>query len=160
VKILEITPKPWKNGVFNWTTRNRRPYLTDDLPRSTVEKEIKLKVIVYKTNTPGYELDSFIYIPPNAQDFVKAVNLNSYIRVEDVINRLGTGCQLVYNEDKRLHGLHRLPFCAWAQNGHSIPLGNGPLEDYHRGILLGQANAYATNERMFSKWFSKLFYAQ
>lgn len=93
---------------------------------SLVEEEIKLKVILYKTNTQGYESERFVYIPDTDSSFVTTVNRNSYIRVQDVINRLGPSCQEVYKKDKEMHKKNppQLPFCAWKQDGSLIPVQN------------------------------------
>ena len=133
--------------------------MTDD-PGSEL-KEIKLKIIFYKTNTQGYELERFVYIPVADSSFVTTVNQNSYIRDKDVINRLGRSCQAVYAKSKESHSKkdQQPPFGAWTQYGEIIPIRND-MTDYYRGLLYGKENTYATDERMFQKWFSKVAYAR
>jgi len=152
VETVTITPIPWANS-FHWSTRNGRPFLKED-GTSLVVKEIKLKVIVYKTEAPGYETDRFVYVP-DASNFVTQVNWNSFIRLEDVVNRLGPSAQLMYARDRRLHEQGRHPFFAWDQDGTIEPVVNA-MNDYYRGLLFGTNNTYASHDRMFSKWFSKV----
>ena len=144
---------------FYWTTKNGRPFLTKD--SGEVTKGIRLNIILYKTKTPGYELQRFVYIPKADSSYVSDVNQDSYIRDQDVIDRLGTSCRAVYAKDKDFHKKNppQLRFCAWNKDGVLIQAEN-KMGDYYRGLLYGKNSTYAPDERMFEKWFSKVTHAR
>ena len=115
--MIDIIPKPWADG-FHWSTKNSRPFLPkvpNDLGmelENLVVKELRLTVIQYKSNAPGQGAARFVYVPFSATSFVTTVNQDSYIRIEDVISRLGTSCRKVYEQDEKLHAVGQRPFGA------------------------------------------------
>ena len=91
----DIEARPFKD-TFCWTTNYGRPYVDDQTklsPKPKTQKTLSFRVITYRglSGDDNFKsIEYYVYI--GKSPYVRSVHENRYIRLVDLIARLGDNC--------------------------------------------------------------------
>lgn len=160
-----IEARPFEE-IFGWTTSYGRPYVDNQTklaPTPQTPETLSFKVITYQglpTNPNSVSTERYVYI--GESPYVRSVHEHSYIRLVDLVARLGDSCLEYYQADLKAYNTAlgeatskqpaTIPFHAWNPSGATPRSVNDEGWKHYYNELLTFEDKPSTPERLFIKY--------